>query len=128
MDIRGHMDICISSTDLLHRAFEAQVNRTPSQVAVVTGERRSTYTEVNQRANQLARTLRAQGVGNRAYVGVCVDRDEWLVPALLAVLKVGCAYVPLDPAYPSQRLAWIVADAALNHVITTSRQRGAPWL
>ncbi len=76
------------------------------------------YAELNRRANQLAHYLRTQGVGPEVLVGVCLERRPELVVAILAVLKAGGAYVPLDPSYPSERLTFMVEDAAVRVLIT----------
>ncbi|HEY0856333.1 MAG TPA: amino acid adenylation domain-containing protein, partial [Albitalea sp.] len=95
----------------IHELIEAQVRRTPQSVAV-RGVRELTYAELNTQANRLARHLRGLGVRPDTRVGVCMRRDEQMVVALLAILKAGGAYVALDPDYPAQRLAHIVADSA----------------
>ncbi|HEY2738446.1 MAG TPA: amino acid adenylation domain-containing protein, partial [Thermoanaerobaculia bacterium] len=100
-----HGDIC------LHERFAAQVARTPGAVALVAGEERIAYADLDARANRLARRLRRLGVGPESRVGVALERTSRLIVALLAVLKAGGAYVPLDPAYPRQRLAFLLADA-----------------
>ncbi|MBT2235739.1 non-ribosomal peptide synthetase, partial [Nonomuraea sp. NEAU-A123] len=92
--------------------FEAQVARAPQAVAVVAGGARLSFAEVDERANRLARLLVARGVAAESVVGVCLERGADLVVALLAVLKAGGAYVALDPAYPLERLRWMVTDAA----------------
>ncbi|HYX25277.1 MAG TPA: amino acid adenylation domain-containing protein [Thermoanaerobaculia bacterium] len=95
----------------LHEWFEDQVARTPEALAVAWGERRMTYRELDSRANGLARALLATGLGREARVGVCLARSTDLVAALLAVWKAGAAYVPLDPAYPEERLAYMLEDS-----------------
>ncbi|MBE1533910.1 non-ribosomal peptide synthetase [Actinomadura algeriensis] len=99
-------------------AFAAQVRATPGAVAVAAGADRLTYAELNGRANRLAHHLRALGVGPETLVGVCLDRNADLMVALLAVLKAGGAYLPLDPAYPADRLAYMVSDAGAPLVLT----------
>ncbi len=99
-------DMCI------HALVEAQVLRDGSAIAVVDGDAALSYAELNRRANQLAHHLRALGVVPDARVGVCVDRRAYMVVAVLAVLKAGGCYVPLDPAYPRARLQHMVADSA----------------
>ncbi|SNT54475.1 amino acid adenylation domain-containing protein [Streptosporangium subroseum] len=91
--------------------FEAQAARTPSALAVVTRESGLTYGELNARANRLARLLVSRGAGPEERVAVLMDRSADLVVALLAVLKSGAAYVPVDPAYPAERIAHMLADA-----------------
>ncbi|RKH14792.1 amino acid adenylation domain-containing protein [Corallococcus sp. CA053C] len=96
---------------LLPQLFEAQVERTPDAVALAFEDRTLTYRELDARANQLAHALIARGVGPEVRVGLLLERSLELVVALLATLKAGGAYVPMDPAYPAQRLAWMLEDA-----------------
>ncbi|MES2936893.1 MAG: amino acid adenylation domain-containing protein [Pseudomonadota bacterium] len=102
----------------VHALVEAQALRDGATVAVVDGAASLSYAELNRRANQLAHHLRALGVGPDARVGVCVDRTAQMVVAVLAVLKAGGCYVPLDPAYPRARLQHMVADSAPLVVLT----------
>jgi amino acid adenylation domain-containing protein len=102
----------------LHELFEAQAERTPDAVAVVFKETRLTYAELNGRANQLARHLRAEGAGAGVRVAVCLDHSIEMVVAVLGVLKAGAAYVPLDPSYPLARLAFMLKDAAAPVLLT----------
>src|SRR5262249_15588096 len=92
----------------LPELFAAQVARTPDAVRVVFGEARLSYRELDLRANQLVHRLRALGVGPEVVVGLCLERSLELVVGLLAILKTGGAYLPLDPAYPRERLAFIL--------------------
>jgi len=108
----------------VHQLFEAQAARTPDAVAVVAGEQRLTYAELAARAEELARRLRAFGVQAEAIVGVCLERSPDLVAALLAVLKAGAAYLPLDPKLPPERLAGMVNDSGARLVLTQSALRG----
>jgi surfactin family lipopeptide synthetase A len=101
----------------IHELFVAQVERTPDAVAVVCGAEQLTYKELNQRANQLAHYLRLLGVGKEVLVGICVERSLDMIVGLLGILKAGGAYLPLDPAYPQQRLAFMLADAGVSFVI-----------
>jgi exosortase A-associated hydrolase 2 len=104
-----------------HELFERRVAADPSAIAVVYGAERMTYGELNDRANQVAHHLRRRGVGPDALVGVSLHRTPMMVIALLGVWKSGAAYVPLDPAYPPERLAFMVEDAALPVVLTDAR-------
>ncbi|MGW1175356.1 amino acid adenylation domain-containing protein [Kitasatospora sp. NPDC002543] len=113
-----------SGTGRVHRAFEEQARRTPDDTAVVAGPVRTTYAELDRRAAAVARELRRRGAGRGSLVGVCLDRDEWLVPALLGVWKAGAAYVPLDPAYPADRLEFIAADAGISHLVSSAAALG----
>ncbi|RRQ65272.1 non-ribosomal peptide synthetase, partial [Streptomyces griseofuscus] len=98
--------------------FEEQVARTPDAVAVVFEDLKLSYGEVNERANRLARLLVEQGAGPERFVAVALPRSADLVAALLAVLKTGAAYVPIDPDYPADRIAYILEDARPMSVIT----------
>ena len=106
----------------LHELFEAQVDRTPEAIAVTFGERRLTYQELNQRANQMAHYLRAQKVGGEVRVGICMERSPEMIVGILGILKAGGAYVPLDPAYPRERLAFMLKDAEITVVLTDEAQ------
>ncbi|MEO3755182.1 amino acid adenylation domain-containing protein [Streptomyces sp. B6B3] len=100
--------------------FEEQAARTPDALAVVCGDRRLTYAELDADANRLAHRLRALGVGPESVVGVLLDRDTDLVVALLAAWKAGGAYLPMDPASPPERVAHMVADAGARVLLTQS--------
>jgi amino acid adenylation domain-containing protein len=102
----------------LHHLVEAQVARTPDAVALVFNDQSLTYRQLNARANQLAHHLQGLGVGPEVLVGVCLERSPDLVIALLGILKAGAAYLPLDPAYPRQRLAFMLEDAQVPVVLT----------
>lgn len=98
----------------IHNLFEAQVERaslTPDAIAVVFEDQQLTYRELNQRANQLAHHLRSLGVGPEVLVGICMERSLEMMVGLLGILKAGGAYMPLDSAYPQERLALILEDA-----------------
>ena len=104
----------------LHELFEEQVERTPDATAVVFEDRRLTYRQLNQRANQLARYLQKLGVGPDALVAICVERSLEMVVGLLGILKAGGAYVPLDPDYPKERLGFMLADTGSPILLTQS--------
>jgi amino acid adenylation domain-containing protein len=111
-------------TGCIHDVFEAQVERTPDNIAVVLGDHRLTYREVNARANQLAHHLREAGVRPDTLVGVCLDRSTDLVVGLLGILKAGAAYVPIDPQYPADRRAFMLQDANSPIVVTQQSLAG----
>lgn len=102
----------------IHQLFESQVERTPDAIALVFEEQPLTYRELNQRANQLAHYLRSIGVGPESLVGICLERSLEMVVGLLGVLKAGGSYVPLDPAYPRDRLALMIEDSQLPLLLT----------
>ncbi|ANN77240.1 non-ribosomal peptide synthetase [Bordetella flabilis] len=105
----------------LHRAIEHWAARTPDAIAVVHEDQRLTYAELNARANHLAYRLMDMGVGPDRLVGLALARSTELIVAMLATLKAGGAYLPLDPDYPAQRLAYLLDDAAPAAVIAHTR-------
>jgi amino acid adenylation domain-containing protein len=116
--LRG--DLTIESP--IHRVFEAWAEHTPAAVALVFGAQQVTYGELNRRANRLAHHLVGLGAGPGVLVGVGIDRSVDRVVAMLAILKAGAAYVPLDASYPAERLAYMIADTRLP-VLLASRAR-----
>ncbi|MBY8867037.1 non-ribosomal peptide synthetase [Streptomyces sennicomposti] len=102
----------------VHYLFEEHVRATPDAVAVVDGEDRVSYRELDRRAGIIAARLRALGVGPESRVGLCAPRCPDSVAALLGVLKAGGAYVPLDPAHPEDRLRYMLADASVRLLLT----------
>ena len=105
----------------IHQLFEAQVEQTPDDVALVFHEEELSYRELDQRATQLARYLRQQGVGPDVVVGVCIERSLEMMVGVLGVLKAGGAYLGLDPAYPQERLQLMLDDARVNVLVTQER-------
>ncbi|MFY0565974.1 non-ribosomal peptide synthase/polyketide synthase [Archangium lansingense] len=110
----------LPESPLVHRLFEAQVLRDPSAPALRFGGEQLTYGELNARANQLARHLRHLGVGPDVLVSICLERSLDLVVAILATLKAGGAWLPLDPSLPSERLDFITTDARSSVLLTHS--------
>ncbi|MFJ4834529.1 amino acid adenylation domain-containing protein, partial [Streptomyces sp. NPDC088747] len=109
----------------LAELFEAQVTRTPDATAVVSDGTEMTYAELNARANRLARVLVGKGARPEERVAVLMDRSADLVVALLAVVKTGAAYVPIDPAYPADRIAYTLTDAQVTLLVTHTAMTGA---
>jgi amino acid adenylation domain-containing protein len=105
----------------IHELFERQANKTPDAEALVFGNHRVTYRELDQKANRMAHHLRSLGVGPEVLVAVYVERSLNLLAGLLAILKAGGAYVPLDTRYPRARLAFILEDTATPVLLTESR-------
>ena len=104
-----------------HQLFEEIAVRTPAKVAVVCDDREISYGELNSRADELARRLRSFGVGPEILCAVCVERSVEMVVGILAVLKAGGCYLPLDPSYPTERLAFILEDAQPKVLLTDER-------
>ncbi len=97
------------------------MRRTPDAVALIFEGRQLTFRQLDLRANQLANALRTHGVGVETLVAICVERSLEMVVGLLGILKAGAAYVPLDPDYPSERLAYMLADAKAPVLLTQER-------
>ena len=107
----------------LAQLVEQQVERTPDAVAVVCDKQRSTYRDLNARANQLAHELIKQGVGPDQIVGLYLTRSTDLIVALLAIIKAGAAYLPLDPMFPPERLGYMLSDSGSRLLITEESLR-----
>ncbi|MEW6367291.1 MAG: non-ribosomal peptide synthase/polyketide synthase [Acidobacteriota bacterium] len=105
---------------LAHRMFEARVEVTPEQVAVLSEDRQLTYRDLNAEANRLARRLQALGAGPEVRVAICMPRCVEMIVAVLGVLKAGAAYVPIDPAYPVDRKELIISESGVSLILTTS--------
>ncbi len=112
----------LATRECIHELFEARAALSPNDIAVECADTKLTYAELDARANRIARHLRKLGVGPEVRVGSCVDRQIDMVVAMLAILKAGGVYVPLDPAYPPDRLTFMASDAQV-HVILTQTQR-----
>jgi amino acid adenylation domain-containing protein len=110
------------ASSCLHELFEAQAARDPDAIALSFEGTTWTYGELDRRTNQLARFLRARGVGPETFVALRLERSLELVAAVVAVLKAGGAYVPIDPVYPAERVAYMLADARPRLVLAQ-----APW-
>ncbi|HEU4556775.1 MAG TPA: condensation domain-containing protein, partial [Longimicrobium sp.] len=108
-----------------HALFARWARRAPEATALLDGRRAVTYGELDRRAAVLARRLRDLGVGPETPVGLCMERTPELLVSVLGIWKAGGAYVPLDPGYPAERLAWIIADAALPVVVTAGAAAAA---
>jgi amino acid adenylation domain-containing protein len=106
----------------LEQLFEEQVDRTPDGVAVVHDGQSWTYRELDERANRLARHLARLGAGPGKMVAVCMNRSADMLAAVLAILKSGAAYVPLDPAYPKERLSFLLGDTGAVAMLTQVRR------
>ena len=110
-----------------HEFIEEQVERTPAAVALTFGSEQISYRELNCRANRLAHFLREHGVASESLVGVCLDRSFDSVVSPLAILKAGGTYLPLDPKFPKERLAFMLADSEVPLLLThSSRLKDLP--
>lgn len=107
-----------SNDKCIHHLLQEQVERTPDNIAVIFGKEQLSYTSLNARANQLAHYLQRLGVGPDVLVGICVERLPLMMVALLGILKAGGAYVPIEPTYPLERQAYIIADSNVPILLT----------
>ena len=105
----------------IHQLFEAQVEKTPDKIAVLFESQQLTYQELNQKANQLAHYLQSVGIETQTRVGICLERSEKMLIGLLAILKAGGTYIPLDPAFPQERLTFMLEDSGVNFLVTEFR-------
>jgi amino acid adenylation domain-containing protein len=110
-----------SGGSAIHELFEEQVVRTPAQVAILCDSVELRYSELNSRSNRLARYLRSSGVGVDHVVALCLERGPDMIVCMLGVLKAGAAYLPLDPAYPTERVAHMMTSAEPSVVLTQER-------
>ncbi|HVH11540.1 MAG TPA: AMP-binding protein, partial [Longimicrobium sp.] len=118
LDVWNRTDAAYPADQTIHALFEEQAARTPDATAVAFDDVRVSYRALNERANRLARVLSRRGVGPEVRVGVCLERGVEMVVALLAVLKAGGAYLPLDPGYPAERLAFMLEDGGVSVLLT----------
>ena len=114
----NHTEAAYPAERLLHELIAEQAQQAPQRMALVDAHTSLTYAQLEARANQLAWHLQALGVGPEAHVGVCLERSVELVVALVAISKAGGAYIPLDPAYPPSRLAFVLEDSQCGWLIT----------
>jgi amino acid adenylation domain-containing protein len=113
--------IAFAEKRCLHELFASQVEQTPDRDAVVYGQERLTYLELNERVETLAAQLRAHDVGPEVIVGLYVERGIEMIVGVLAILKAGGAYLPLDPTYPSQRIQFMLEDVRVRLLLTQRR-------
>src|SRR5258708_39391392 len=105
---------------VLHTIFETRADLRPEAVAVVFGREQTTYSDLEVRANRLARHLRRRGVGRGSVVAILLPRSVDAYAAILGILKTGAAYVPIDPECPVDRVAYILADSGAGALVTTA--------
>lgn len=116
-------DVNYHEQSLIHTLIEEQVRRSPEAIAVTSGSDCLTYVELNRESNRLARFLRLKGMGPEHLIAICAERSLDMVIGLLAILKSGAAYVPLDPEYPPERLSYMVCDAGAALLLTQEKLR-----
>ncbi|MFT9818493.1 amino acid adenylation domain-containing protein [Lysinibacillus sp. NPDC056185] len=102
----------------MHQLFEEQVKNTPDQIAVIYENNKVTYSQLNEKSNQLARILRDKGVKRDTVVGIFVNQSIEMVVGILAILKAGGAYLPIDPEYPEERIQYILEDSRVAIILT----------
>lgn len=117
---RNAIQIVYPDAASIHEIFEAQVSRTPDAVALMCEDQHITYQQLNQQANRLAHLLCRQGVSSEVSVGICLHRSPQMIIALLAILKAGGVYMPLDAALPPSRLKFLLQDAQVALILTHS--------
>ncbi|HEX8242472.1 MAG TPA: AMP-binding protein, partial [Longimicrobium sp.] len=120
LEARARPAASFAADTSLHARFAAQAARTPGAVAVAFEGERLTYAELDARANRIAHHLLARGAAPGGLVGLCVERSLETVAGILGILKAGAAYLPLDPAYPDERIAHMLADSGARLVLTTA--------
>src|SRR5262249_1756174 len=113
----------VMAPQCIHELFSEQAARTPEAVAVEYEKKEMSYGELNRRANQLGHYLRKQGVGPEVRVGICLERSFEMVVGLMGALKAGGAYLPLDPGYPAERLAYVLQDGQVPVLLTQAHLR-----
>jgi len=111
----------------IHQLFEAQVEKTPDAIAIVSKDEHLTYRELNNRANQLAHYLKSQGVGTETLVAICVEKSPQMLVSILGVLKTGGAYIPLVPSYSEERRLYKLRDAQVAVVLTQTNLLPKLW-
>jgi len=107
-----------SREECIHTLFERQAEKTPDAIALISGLQQISYKELDRRASQLAFYLVSEGAGPEVPVGICLDRSPEMIVGILAILKAGSYYVPLDPKYPQNRLMYILEDSKINLLLT----------
>lgn len=108
------------AVDKLHQIFEKQVNSTPNNIALIEGENQTSFEELNRLSNQIANMLLKEGIRGDQKVAISLPRSKNLIASILAVLKIGAIYVPLDSTYPQERKVYILSDANVEAIISSN--------
>src|SRR5262245_24534128 len=122
---KAHSRFQTDHSSCIHELFELQASRTPDAIALTWGEHNLTYRELNEQANQLAHYLRAQGIELETPVALYLERTFKMIIAILGVLKAGGTYVPIDLAYPKERLSFMLEDTQVPLLLTQENLRNA---
>ncbi|WBW96389.1 non-ribosomal peptide synthetase [Oceanirhabdus sp. W0125-5] len=109
----------------IQEVFEAQVEKTPDNIAVVFESTQLTYKELNEKSNQLARILRSKGVKADSLVGIMVEKSPEMIVGIMAILKAGGAYLPIDPSYPKERIEYMLEDSESQILLSTENLSGS---
>lgn len=109
---------------LIHNMIEEQAERNPGKTAIIAGNRSLTYEELNWKSNQMARHLISLGLVSGDAIGICLERTEMMVVAVIAVFKAGCCYLPMDPSFPDDRLNYMFEDSGARALISQSNLSG----
>src|ERR1035437_3144664 len=116
----GDYDPLLAASGYLHQLFENTVKKYPERIAVQFNNETLTYSELNKKANRLARYLKFLGVGVNDFIGILLSRTPDMYIAMLGILKTGAAYIPIDPKYPEERVHFILTDCNAKAIISTS--------
>jgi len=117
----NNTDAVYPKDQTIHKVFEAQVERSPDNIAVVFADQRLTYQELNNKANQLARVLRSKGVQANSIVGIVVERSLEMIIGIMGIVKAGGAYLPIAPDYPKERIDYMLEDSGTKIILTQKR-------
>ncbi|MCF2715846.1 AMP-binding protein [Paenibacillus sp. UKAQ_18] len=130
LEMWGYRMCAAEAGALFHILVEEHAQLVPDHVAVVYEEQQLTYRKLNERANQLARRLRNEGIGRESMVGILSERSVDMLIGVLAVWKAGGAYVPLDADYPSERIRFMLEDSGATVLLTQTglQERALGWL
>lgn len=122
--VNNSTEVDYAKDSSIEKLFESQVKNSPEQVATIFDGTELSYRQINQSANQLANYLFKEGVAQGSTIGICMDRSHEMVISILAVLKSGCAYLPIDPAIPSARISYMLENAGVRKILTSNAHAG----